>query len=294
MLKKMPKKMPIFFDCEICVFRCSKKSNYDAHILTRKHSFNTKNAVSSDTVNCINCNKNYKTRTGLWYHMKSCGSNDSVLKELSETESLKILVTEVIKNNSELQKQNIELHKKIIDVCSNNASSNVTNIQNNNKTFNLNFFLNEKCKDAMNISEFADTFNIQFSELESVGELGYIDGITKIIVGRLKDMDIYRRPVHCSDTKRETIYIKDENKWEKENTDTPKLRQAIKNVSFKNMKLVSEWSEANPDSKLIDTKLNDKYMNLIKQSTGGSGDILENEDKIIRRIAKELVIDKYD
>ena len=116
MLKKMPKKMPIFFDCEICVFRCSKKSNYDAHILTRKHSFNTKNAVSSDTVNCINCNKNYKTRTGLWYHMKSCGSNDSVLKELSETESLKILVTEVIKNNSELQKQNIELHKKIIDV----------------------------------------------------------------------------------------------------------------------------------------------------------------------------------
>lgn len=156
----------------------------------------------------------------------------------------------------------------------------------------MQFFLNEQCKDAMNISDFANSFDLQLSDLESVGELGYVEGITKIIVDKLNSMDIYKRPMHCSDAKREIIYVKDENVWMKEEKDNPKLRQAIKNVSFRNMKLVYNWSNEYPESKDNQSRLNDKYMKLVIQSTGGNGPILESENKIIHRIAKEILIGK--
>ena len=155
------------------------------------------------------------------------------------------------------------------------------------------FFLNEQCKDAMNISEFVESFDLQLEDLESVGNLGYVEGITKLMVDKLNSMDLYKRPIHCSDAKREIIYIKDDNKWEKETRDYPKLRRAIKHISFKNMKLAPLWSDTYPDSKLSESNLNDVYMKIIIQSTGGSGDIAISENKIIRRIAKEFVIDKH-
>ena len=173
----------------------------------------------------------------------------------------------------------------------NNNNMNINN-NNNNKTFNLQFFLNEQCKDAMNITDFANSFDLQLSDLETVGELGYVEGITKIMVDKLNSMDIYKRPIHCSDAKREIIYVKDDNVWTKEEKDNPKLRQAIKSVSFKNMKLVYNWSNAYPESKDNQTKLNDKYMMLVIESTGGKGPILESENKIMRKIAKEIIIDK--
>jgi hypothetical protein len=144
----------------------------------------------------------------------------------------------------------------------------------------------------MNISEFADSFDLQLSDLESVGELGYVEGITKIFVDKLNSMDIYKRPIHCSDAKREIIYVKDDNKWEREERSNPKLRYAIKSISFRNMKLANLWSDTYPESKDGDSRLNDTYMKLIKESTGGNGEISISEDKIIRRIAKEIIIDK--
>ena len=144
----------------------------------------------------------------------------------------------------------------------------------------------------MNISDFANSFELQLSDLESVGELGYVEGITKIMLDKLNAMDIYKRPVHCSDAKREILYVKDEDKWEKELRSNPKLRQAIKTVSFKNMKVAVLWSDTYPDSKSSESRLNDVYMKLIIQSTGGSGEIGDSENKIIRRIAKEIFIDK--
>jgi len=203
---------------------------------------------------------------------------------------------ELQKQNTEIQKQHTDLQKQLIDVCKNSNTTNMninnSNNNNNNKTFNLQFFLNEQCKDAMNISEFANSFDLQLSDLESVGELGYVNGITKIIVDKLNSMDIYKRPMHCSDAKRETIYVKDEDVWTKEDRTNPKLRQAIKNVTFRNMKLVATWSDANPESKDHESRLNDKYMDLVIQSTGGKGAITDSENKIIRRIAKEIVIGK--
>ena len=144
----------------------------------------------------------------------------------------------------------------------------------------------------MNISDFVNSFDLQLSDLESVGDLGYVAGMTKIILDKLSSTDIYKRPMHCSDAKRETIYIKDEDKWEKEQRNNPKLRDAIRDISFKNMKLTNLWSNTYPESKNNESRLNDVYMKLVIQSTGGSGEISISEDKIIKRIAKEIVIDK--
>ena len=145
---------------------------------------------------------------------------------------------------------------------------------------------------AMNLSDFMNSFELGLEDLESIGELGYVEGITKIMVDRLNAMDIYKRPVHCSDAKRETLYVKNDDKWEKEARNNPKLRYAIKTASFQSMKLTVLWSDTYPESKSSESRLNDKYMKLVFNSTGGTGEIADSEDKIIRRILKEIVIDK--
>jgi hypothetical protein len=278
--------------CEKCDFLCSKKSNFDKHIITRKHINNYTELQNEAKIMpkkyiCI-CGKEYVHRQGLYTHKRTCTydeESNTIISPIEEVKSLTSLVMELMKSNTDLQKQ-------LVDVCKN--TSNTINSHNNshNKTFNLQFFLNEQCKDAMNISEFADSFDLQLSDLESVGELGYVEGITKIFVDKLNSMDIYKRPIHCSDAKREIIYIKDDNKWEREERNNPKLRYAIKSISFRNMKLANLWSDTYPESKDGDSRLNDTYMKLIKESTGGNGEISISEDKIIRRIAKEIIIDK--
>jgi hypothetical protein len=284
--------------CVFCTFKCSKKSNWDKHLLTRKHqnndvSLQKKGKKELKKIECV-CGKEYTHRQGLYTHKKTCTiinnpkpTENIIIVQQAPTEDVKNLTTLVM----ELMKSNADLQNKMFDVCK-NSSINTINSHNNNKTFNLQFFLNEQCKDAMNISEFADTFDLQLEDLESVGELGYVEGMTKIIVDKLNGMDIYKRPMHCSDAKREIIYVKDEDVWTKEDRNNPKLRQAIKNVSFKNMKLVYNWGNANPESLDNESHLNDKYMKLVLESTGGNGSISDSENKIIRRIAKEIVIGK--
>jgi hypothetical protein len=186
----------------------------------------------------------------------------------------------------------LEIVKK--DTITNNNNNN-NNINNNshNKTFNLNFFLNETCKDAMNIMEFVDSLKLQLSDLENLGKLGYVDGISKIIVQNLKSLDETKRPVHCTDSKREVMYVKDENKWEKENENKQKMRKVIKHVTHKNSKLLKEFKSKYPGCEKSDSKYSDKYDKLIIEAMGGKGDNdLEKEDKIIRNIAKVVVIDK--
>ena len=311
-----PKTFPKF-RCELCKTETNNKKDFNKHLLTRKHMKHEiptqiEKLEKSPLLECSKCNKKYETRSGLWKHQKTC----SVLEKKTENviicdsvniedpEAIKLHILETSSSSEtkvlnlilELMKSNNELQKQILDVCKNtnnmNINNNNNNNNNNNKTFNLQFFLNEQCKDAMNITDFANSFDLQLSDLESVGELGYVEGITKIMVDKLNSMDIYKRPIHCSDAKREIIYVKDADVWTKEEKDNPKLRQAIKNVSFKNMKLVYNWSNAYPESKDNQTKLNDKYMTLVIESTGGKGPILESENKIMRKIAKEIIIDK--
>jgi hypothetical protein len=325
-------KVPPKYSCKLCDYNTSRCSQYERHLTTTKHLnryeatkivLKVQDHISGSVYNkymCNNCSREYKDRSGLWKHNKTCNSStqivinpsielneidneiddkhviekDKVIELLiKENADFKNIVLEVMKNNTDLQKQNNEIQKQMIEVCKNNSINTInSHNNNNNKTFNLQFFLNEQCKDAMNITDFANSFDLQLSDLETVGELGYVNGITKIMVDKLNSMDIYKRPIHCSDAKREIIYVKDENVWTKEEKDNPKLRQAIKNVSFRNMKLVYNWSNAYPESKDNESRLNDKYMQLVIQSTGGNNPILESENKIIRRIAKEIVIGK--
>ena len=193
-----------------------------------------------------------------------------------------------------LLQQNSQLQNQILELCKTTNTTMITNnnVNSNNKTFNLNVFLNETCKDAMNIMDFVDSIKLQLSDLENFGKIGYVEGISNIIINNLKAMEVHKRPVHCSDSKREVMYIKDDNKWEKDNEEKTKLRKLIKRIAHKNTRLLPQYKEEHPD---CDTKFSEQYNKLIIEAMGGLGDNLkEKEDKIIHRIAKEVTIDKIN
>ena len=326
MTKNSPKlaKTRRTFECVKCNYKCCKESDFKKHLTTRKHQ-NDDNDDSDElhksrqnSYKC-ECGKTYKFRQGLSVHKKKCNrdenniiqTNTDIIETVNNTDDDIVnnivnntennhIIELLIKENSDIKnimldvvRSNTELQKQLLDVCKNaNIAYSNNHINSHNKTFNLQLFLNEQCKDAMNISDFVNSFELQLSDLESVGELGYVEGMAKIILDKLSSTDIYKRPMHCSDAKRETIYIKDEDRWEKENRTNPKLRNAIKTLSFKNMKLTNLWSDTYPESKNSESHLNDVYMKLVIQSTGGNGEIGASEDKIIRRIAKDIIIDK--
>jgi hypothetical protein len=305
-----------FYSCEYCDYITCKKSNYDRHILSDKHKKihleesgmefleqNEQKDVKKE-FKCI-CGSTYKFSQGLSKHKKKCSyqsEQNITYKNQDQFKALTDLVLEVVKQNKELvtlnteaQKYNQELTNKIVEICGTTNNNTLINnhSNNNNKTFNLNVFLNETCKDAMNINDFVDSLQLQLSDLEEVGKLGFVDGISNIIVKNLKALDIHKRPVHCADKKREVIYIKDEDKWEKENEQKQKLRKAIKRVAFKNEKLLPKYKELHPGCNYSESKYSDHYSKLVIEALGGSGDNdIEKQDKIIRNIAKEIVIDK--
>ena len=208
------------------------------------------------------------------------------------------LVIELIKQNSEILKQNHDLSNKIIEITekacitTHNNSHNTTHTNSHNKAFNLQFFLNETCKDAMNIGDFVDSLKLQLSDLEKVGEVGYIEGISSIIVKNLKQLDVTKRPVHCTDKKRETVYIKDNDIWEKDD-DKSKMQKLIKKVVYKNANMFSKFREVHPDCTKYHSKFSDQYHKIIYESMGGKGDNdFEKHEKIIKNVLKQVIIDK--
>jgi hypothetical protein len=284
--------------CKYCDYTTCKKSNIDNHYKTKKHESMVSKLNSNDfkpkqaaKYSCKNCGKEYKDNSGLWRHKKICDFEELLSEDeepKKEEISDKELIVMLLKQNSQLIEHNCELTKNGI----NNTNSHNNNTNNShNKAFNLNFFLNETCKDAMNIMDFVDSIKLQLSDLEKVGELGYVDGISNIITNNLKAIDINKRPVHCTDKKRETMYIKDENKWEKEEEDKKKLRRAIKRVAFKNQNLIQDFKKEHPDYNKYHSKISDQYNKLVVESMGGSGDNdIEKEDKIIKNISNVSII----
>jgi hypothetical protein len=285
--------------CNYCDYTTSKKSNIDHHLNTKKHESMVSKLNSNDfkpkqaaKYSCKNCGKEYKDNSGLWRHKKVCDFEELEESEKEEPKKEEIsdkeLIVMLLKQNSQLIEHNCELTKNGIN--NTNSHNNTTN-NSHNKAFNLNFFLNETCKDAMNIMDFVDSIKLQLSDLEKVGELGYVDGISNIITNNLKAIDINKRPVHCTDKKRETMYIKDENKWEKEEEDKKKLRRAIKRVAFKNQNLIQDFKKEHPDYNKYHSKISDQYNKLVVESMGGSGDNdIEKEDKIIKNISNVSII----
>jgi len=300
----VPKSSKRFF-CKNCDYDTCRKSQYNRHLLTAKHinndaelQMNDKKVPKSSVKFVCVCGKEYKYRQGLYTHRKNCKLPNEKKQEINEEQindnEIKMLtnvVLDVIKHNQELTHQNQELTNKLFDMCKNNVPN--TNINSHNKTFNLNLFLNEQCKDAMNIMDFVDSLKIQLSDLESVGKLGFVEGISNIIIKNLKALDIHKRPVHCSDSKRETIYIKDENKWEKEDDDKKKLRKAIKYIAHKNSNMLFLFKSKYPDCIYSNSNKSDQYNKLIIETMGGQGNNdIEKENKIIKNIAKETIINK--
>jgi hypothetical protein len=284
------------FECISCDYTTCRKSQYDRHLQTDKHKNhqNGSKMVVNDSaivqkgskLYYCSCGKAYKYDSGYYRHKKTCKfeeepKDDSDHKSTSDKDLIMMLV-----------KQNTEL-MEILKNGTNNTTNTNTNCMNNNKTFNLQFFLNETCKDAMNITDFVESIKLQLCDLEKMGEVGYIEGLSNIITSNLKVMDVTERPVHCTDKKRETIYIKDDNKWEKEDDNKTKLRKAIKKISSKNFKLMSAYRDKYPGCQFAESKQSDKYNKLMIEALGGEGDNeIEKENKIIHNISKNIVIDK--
>jgi len=289
-------KMTFQFFCEKCDFKCSKKSNWDTHLSTSKHK-NIQNNTNSYIKNANNydceCGRSYKHSSNYYTHRKKCNYtklNDAECKE--KDNALMNLVMEVVKSNTELQKQNQEFQKQILDVCKNGICNSNT-VNSHNKTFNLHVFLNEDCKDAMNVTQFIDSFDLQLTDFENVGKLGFVNGISDIIIKKLKSLDISERPIHCTDQKRQVLYAKVIDKWEKEGDDNKILRRIIKCVAFKNSKNIQLFRDKYPDCMNWDSKHADRYQILRIESLGGLGnEDVDNENNIIRKIAREITIDK--
>lgn len=312
--------------CNKCNTRCSRQSEWTRHVLTRKHNMTMPSPQSMSNVNsnlsyivCPFCSRQYLTTGGYWKHKKICvkvtsantngnaaaatatasassystqaqAHNDSVMQTLiQENRDFKDLIKNVMQTNTDLQKQMIDVCQKIQPVVT-HLHQQTSN--SHNKTFNLNFFLNEQCKDALNLMDFVESFTLQLSDLESVGRLGYVEGISNIVLKRLREMDIYKRPIHCSDAKREIMHVKDNNKWEKEDAINSKLRKAIKVISHANSRLLVNWRNQHPECMEGEHPYNNQYLNLIREAMGGGTTPNENESRIIRRLAKEVLIKK--
>lgn len=314
--KMVTKKAPKFL-CEICDYSTSKPGNFATHLSTEKHKMVTngdkmvtKLAKQATDHFACDCGRTYKYRQGLHRHQKNClktsqqnsatkfsdiSNKDLIVMLINDNKSLREFIVEQSKEKDEYKNIMIEHQNRIIKALENGTTT--TNTINNtnchNKAFNLNFFLNETCKDAMNLTDFIESIKFQVSDLEKIGEVGYVEGISNIITTNLKALDITERPVHCTDKKRETIYIKDDNKWEKDDDNKSHLRKVISKVACKGYKLLPAYREKYPGCQYADSKYSDKYNKTVIEAMGGAGNNdTEKEDKIIKNITKVALVNK--
>jgi hypothetical protein len=311
----MPKNADLF-ECKECAFICSKKSNYSKHLITAKHIFRTtlnKKMPNTEIFNCKHCNKAYSVRNSLWYHEKRCVSSENIDKEESnnvqlglkndsspqelDCDALTHLFFDSMKQNQEFQKQMFDMMKETMTFIQEQPQQLITNnnsnkIINNNTQFNLNFFLNETCKDAMNIYQFMESIQIQLEDLDYTGENGYVAGVSRIFLRELKKLDVCKRPIHCTDVKREVFHVKNkDNQWEKERK---WLITTIKEITRKNVIQLNEWRNAHPGCIDYYNKKNDQYLKIQSEILGSadSEEDMKYYNKIIATIAKETNVDK--
>ena len=299
----------VSYSCVKCDYYSNNKTNYDKHLLTEKHKKSILIETLETKVICSNCDKGFNTQSGLWKHKKKCFGNNKEENEqlenkfnsnndISQPAFSPEMFMEVIKESKELRnvliEQNKELQNKLLELASKPVSNTNNTTYNNNTQFNLQFFLNETCKDAINIADFVNSLQVQIADLEKTGRLGYVEGISSIFLRGLKGLDVTMRPIHCTDLKRETVFVKDENAWQKEDDDKAKLKLAIQRVARKNLKTLPKWQEENPDFRILDTKENDDYLKIALNSLGGQTDEQQEKyvEKIVRNVLREVVIEK--
>jgi hypothetical protein len=306
-------KYPQKYICINCDYSTCDIKDYNKHLNTNKHIGSTTKIYM-----CEYCNKEYKDRSGLWRHKQKCIKNQNVLNDASfdivNNDKMINVVLELVKQNSEFKdllveqnkyiieqnKQNTNLQNQFIEIAKektmNNCHNNIHNTTNNtnNNHFNLQLFLNETCKNAMNITDFVEQINISLTDLENTGRLGYAEGISRIFVKGLKELEVNQRPIHCSDGKRETLYIKDGNVWQKDDNNKTRLTNAIKKVAHKNIRKITDWVNVHPNCKDSESNKNDLYLKIVSNSMSGLTDeeAEDNFNKIKKNIVKEVIINK--
>lgn len=299
MITKKSPKNPLKFECIKCAYITSNKKDFNKHLTTAKHKkiTNDNNFIPKNplTYICSHCNKEFKYASGLSRHLKKCtskqesvdGPNEETNEILPEVPSMNMFV-ELLKQNQELQKQLVEAVKVGQHI------ENQTNINNNNQRFNLNFFLNEQCKDAINMSDFLENMELDLEDLTETGRLGYVGGISRILVNKLQELDVYKRPMHCTDMKRETLYIKDNNEWEKQANSKEKMTKIINTVANKNCRNIQQWTDTHPGYEVFDSPENMEYINMTQAVLGGFGEDENRQyrDKIVRNVVKEILVNK--
>lgn len=274
--------------------KVAKSSNFSGH---------------HDSYQCSCCNKDFKTHGGLWKHSQKCKpktpTNDLLVdpSHLEAANQDKETIAMLIKQNQEFKEMLVTQSNNMMELCKNIGSTNnsnnshntnVTQTNSHNKTFNLQFFLNETCKDAMNITDFIKSIELSLVDLEKVGELGYAEGMSRALVKSLNELEVTKRPIHCSDLKREIIHIKDQDKWERDTANQDRLRNAIKQISNKNLMLLDDWRREHPGCTEYNNIKNDMYLKMQCEAIGPVDELSERRDfgKIIRTIAKNTIINK--
>ena len=328
MLQTTRQKSTDMYVCVCCDYSSCSLKNYNAHLLTRRHEMMTLKHDTDplrcpDLTNtkshhiCTQCSRQYSTRQSLYVHKKKC-PNSKLPKLVSLSQQpTDMIIVEIIKQNHELQniilderkireeerqhqklqeERQIERENQLKDLLIEIAKKETTIINNSNthnNQFNLNMFLNEQCKDAMNFMDFVNSLQVSFEELENMAHKGYVAGMSDIIMNGLRQLDVYHRPIHCTDVKREIMYIKDNNEWVIDE-DQSRVKKVIAIVSKKNMRLVREWQTAHPKCEILDSKEQYLHMNIMQQCLNSETqcECNRNDAKIIKNIAKFTYLDK--
>jgi len=298
-------------NCECCYYYTNSKSDFNKHILSAKHKKITKGDIESTKIHSCICGKEFKYRQGLSRHKQTC-------KETTDSRSIPTNMSSIIENPSlviELLKQNQEFKDLILEerrefqkiitdqstkmmelagtIGGNNHHNNNTTNTNSHNKFNLNVFLNERCKDAISLKDFVKNLEISMEEFIETGEIGFVDGLSQVLIQRINDMDIHDRPIHCTDLKRETVYIKDADKWEKD-ANKEKFRKAVKGVAYKNERMRPVWYAETPNVDVLGSENCEKFFKYSAAALGGYGteENREFENKIMKNVLKEVTIDK--
>lgn len=297
MVVKISKKISYKFFCEKCNYKCNKQSEYTKHLMTAKHKMVVNDSEKSPLLNknnhnmyeCI-CGKIYKYDSGYYRHKKICTG-----RTIPDTNNTVLSMVELIKQNNEFKQLIIEQNQTILELAKKDTTTNNNNTinNNNNQKFNLNFFLNNTCKDAMNMSEFIENIEVQFEDIENIGRNGYVTGMTEMILSRIKNLDITKRPVHCTDVKRETMYIKDNNEWERDTPDNKKLQKMISMIAKRNYATIPLWRNEHPESEDMNNPMYNFNIDILRNVLGDVGDgQIRLDKKIIKNISKCITVEK--
>ena len=294
-------KQIISFECTKCEYKCCKQSLWKKHCETNKHKdtlIDTGFPNTAQSHSCVKCNKKYDRYASCWAHSKKCSvvietKSDNIQSEPEK--DLYGIINKLLTDNQELRQfimsqasDHKEMVNKVISISS--QPSTVIHGNVNNNKFNINMFLSEQCKDAINFADFVKNIEVSREDIQNTGQLGFVDGISKILMDNLKQLSVNERPIHCTDLKRETMYIKDEDKWNKEENDS-KIRNAIQTVSRKSMKTLIDWKQVNPDYEDGDSEFSQECLSMQRHSVAGD-DREVYYPKVAKLVAKEVIIDK--